>query len=125
MIVGAVNSLLEAVVRLAALGPQGQEREIEAVVDTGYTGALTLPRELISELAFPFLGLSRALLADGRETVCATYEGNVRWGEQVRRVAIHAADVDPLLGMTLLGGLELRIEVTEGGRVNIHELPLA
>ena len=80
MIVGEVNSLPEAVVRLAVRGPAGREREIEAVVDTGYTGALTLPAELISELALPFRSLTRALLADGRETICATHEANVSGG---------------------------------------------
>ncbi|HVF61596.1 MAG TPA: clan AA aspartic protease [Thermoanaerobaculia bacterium] len=122
MIVGEVNSLPEAVVRLAVRGPAGQEREIEAVVDTGYTGALTLPAELISELALPFRSLTRALLADGRETICATHEANVKWGQQIRRVSILAAETGPLLGMALLYGYELRIEVTDGGRVSIREL---
>ena len=122
MIVGEVNALPEAVVRLAVRGPGGHEREIEAVVDTGYTGALTLPAMLISELALPFSSLTRALLADGSETICAAHEANVRWGSLVRRILVHAADVDPLLGMALLQGYELRIEVIEGGRVSIREL---
>ena len=124
MIVGEVSAVPEAVVRLAVRGPGGDEREIEAVVDTGYTGALTLPAELISELALPFRSLTRALLADGRETVCATHEANVRWGRLIRRVLVHEVDTNPLLGMTLLYGYELRIEVTDGGRVSIRELQL-
>lgn len=122
MIVGEVNSLPEAVVRLAVRGAAGREREIEAVVDTGYTGALTLPAELISELALPFRGLTRVLLADGRETVCATHEATVKWGPQIRRVPIHAAETGPLLGMALLYGHELTIEVTDRGHVKIREL---
>ncbi len=122
MIVGEVNSLPEALVRLAVRGPAGREREIEAVVDTGYTGALTLPAKLISELALPFRSLTRALLADGHETVCATHEANVKWGQQIRRVPIHAVETEPLLGMALLYGYELTIEVTDGGRVSIREL---
>jgi len=35
MIVGSVNTDREAIVRLMILGPQGREREVEAIVDTG------------------------------------------------------------------------------------------
>jgi predicted aspartyl protease len=39
MIVGAMNAQREAIVRLVVLGPGGRERQIEAVLDTGYTGS--------------------------------------------------------------------------------------
>ena len=43
-----VNAALEAVLRLPDTGiRQGWTREIEAVVDTGYTGFLTLPPALV------------------------------------------------------------------------------
>ena len=43
MIRGTVNSRLEAVVRLRVRGPAGVEADVDAVVDTGFTSALTLP----------------------------------------------------------------------------------
>ena len=43
MIEGNVNVHLEAVVTLPLLGPEGQAREIDAVVDTGFNGYLILP----------------------------------------------------------------------------------
>ena len=39
----------EARIRLQVQGPRGKQR-IEAVVDTGYTGTLTLPPKLIAKL---------------------------------------------------------------------------
>ena len=50
MIEGTVNAAREAVVRLTLQGPTGQEREVEAVIDTGYSGFLTTSLALVSEL---------------------------------------------------------------------------
>ena len=44
MIEGVVNARLEAVLSLSLLGPAGQAREVDVVVDTGFNGYLTLPR---------------------------------------------------------------------------------
>jgi predicted aspartyl protease len=38
MITGVVNVNREAVIRLAVAGPSGQQQEIEAIIDTGFTG---------------------------------------------------------------------------------------
>ena len=51
MIEGIVNAAYEAVVTLPLRGQAGQERDIEAVIDTGYNGFLSLPPALVEELA--------------------------------------------------------------------------
>lgn len=43
MITGQVSSKREAVISLTVSGSQGETREIEAVIDTGYSSYLTLP----------------------------------------------------------------------------------
>ncbi len=43
MIEGFVNANLEAVITIPLRGPTGQTREIDAVIDTGFNGYLTLP----------------------------------------------------------------------------------
>ena len=50
MIEGVVNAAYEPVVTLAIHGPSGQASEIEAVIDTGFTGFLTLTPALAQEL---------------------------------------------------------------------------
>ena len=48
MITGMVNANREAAIRLLVRGPQGHQREIEAIIDTGFTGFLTLPPLLVT-----------------------------------------------------------------------------
>ncbi len=67
MIKGVVNDAYEAVVRLTVQGPSGQSQEIEAVIDTGYNGFLTLPPALVTELGLVYRDRSRATLALTRE----------------------------------------------------------
>lgn len=43
MITGTVNGRLEIVIRLPVRDSAEQEQEVEAILDTGFTGSLTLP----------------------------------------------------------------------------------
>ena len=44
------------------------------------------------------------------------------WNGQDRTVEVDAADTDPLVGMGLLRGHGLRVDVVENGAVKIEEL---
>lgn len=123
MIVGSVNTDREAIVRLVIVGPRGREREVEAIVDTGYTGFLTLPSE-VADLGLPFLMRGSAVLADGSESLFNIHEATVDWAGGRRRVLIDIAESDPLLGMELLHGNELAIQVIAGGSVALKRLRL-
>lgn len=122
MITGGVTVEREAVIRLAVHGPGGQEHQVEAVVDTGFNGCFSLPPPLIALLGLPWRRRGRALLADGSETVFDIYEGTVVWDGSRRRVAVDEASTAPLVGMALLDGYELNVEVRSGGRVTIDVL---
>jgi len=125
MVTGTVNTFREAVVRLIVRGPSGVERTIDAVVDTGYDGALILPPHLVAELRLPYRDRARAVLADGSQTVCDVHDGIVQWNDRSRRVAVDVVDTDPLLGVALLYGYELTIEFIEGGTVSVREMLLS
>ena len=124
MIIGVVNDKREAVVSIVVRGPHGQEREIEAVIDTGFTGFLTLPFSFIVSLALTWRGQAQAELGDGSLHQFDVYEASVTWDGQLRTVETDAADTMPLIGMGLLYGYDLHIQTVEGGTVTIEALPI-
>src|SRR5438552_11725732 len=103
MITGAVKSD-EARIRLKVRGRRGREQEVEAVIDSGYTGALTLPPVLISTLGLRWRSVERATLADGSTCVFQVYVGKLVWDGKVRTILVDEADADSLVGMRLLRG---------------------
>ena len=125
MIVGAVNAFLEAIISLRVYDTERRVHEIETVVDTGFNGSLTLPLETVKTLGLPFRRSGRALLADGSESLFDIYEATVDWDGQTRRISVDTAATDPLLGMALLEGYELRIQSRRGGKVFISPLPIS
>ena len=121
--IGHVTAYREAVISLNVRDARNQEREIEAVVDTGFNGFLTLPVSLIEELDLVWCRRGRAMLADGSNSVFDIYEATVRWNNRPRRIAVDAVECDPLVGMSLLYGYELTVQVADGGLVSIYPLP--
>ena len=120
MIEGTVNAHLEAVVTLPLLRPSGQALEVDAVVDTGFNGYLTLPPMLVADLGLPVVGDGEAVLADGSEAAFNVYGVTMLWDGQPRYVETGAVGVDPLLGMAMLDNHDLSIQVRDGGRVVIQ-----
>lgn len=122
MIIGVVRSD-EARVRLTVKGRRGREQEVEAVIDSGFTGALTLPPTLIASLGLRWRSVDRATLADGSTCVFQVYVGKLLWDGKVRPVLVAEANADPLVGMRLLRGHELKIQVRAHGKVTIKRFP--
>jgi clan AA aspartic protease len=124
MMTGTVNAYREALLGLVVQGSGGEVLELEAIIDTGFDGSLTLPAQMVEQLGFPFLQRTSALLGDGSRSIFDIYVGTVLWNGQSRRVPVHVSNTEPLLGMSLLYGSELTIQVVEGGEVRIRELTI-
>ena len=120
MIEGAVNSGRQAVITLSIHGPTGRTREVDAVIDTGYSEYLTLPPTIVRQLELPFAGKSRAYLADGSGVFFDLYQATVLWDSQPLPVDAYESNSIPLVGMALLQGHNLNIDVQSGGRVAIQ-----
>jgi clan AA aspartic protease len=123
MIRGSVNSALQAIVRLTVQGPAGQQVDIDAVIDSGFDSWLALPPALIARLGLAWLKRERALLANGTTLSLDVYEGIVIWDGQPRPVFAYAAGTTPLIGMSLLEGFELTMQIRPQGDVAIAALP--
>jgi clan AA aspartic protease len=118
MILGFVHNR-EAIVQLAVIGDQQKKQGIRAVIDTGFTGSLTLPPSVIADLALTWFTQQEAFLGDGSRRTFDVYRGAVIWDGQLRVIEINASDTAPLVGMALLEGFELRVQAYEGGSVAI------
>ena len=117
---GFVNANLEAVVPLSLRGPEGQAREVDAVIDTGYSGSLTLPPSLVAALGLPYVLSSRATLADDSEVGFGVHSVTALWDSRPRRIEADAVGSTPLIGMALMDDHSLYVEVKDGGRVAIQ-----
>ncbi len=108
--------------RLRLRGPGGAEAEVNAVVDTGYTGSLTLPDAVAIALGLMRRSGGQAVLADGSSRRFNTYAAEVEWSDSWRGVVASALGDEALVGMGLLAGHDLRVEVVAGGRVTVEPL---
>jgi clan AA aspartic protease len=122
MIVGMVRAR-EPMIRLAVRGFRGREQKIEAVVDTGYTGWLTLPPDVIAGLDLRWQSFGRGTLADGSLSLFDVYKAKVFWDTRLRSVFVDEFDATLLVGMALMRGCELKMEVQARGKVTIKRLP--
>ncbi len=113
----------EAVLPLRVFDPGrgGERSDVEAVIDTGFTGHLALPEAMVKSLDLPELGTEEIVLADGRTEIVSVHRGNVEWHGRSRTVPVLAVEGDPLLGMALLAGSSLRMDAVPGGAVVIAE----
>jgi hypothetical protein len=62
-------------------------------------------------------------MADGSESIFDIYDATVIWDGQPRHIAVDEADTVPLVGMALMEGFELSIQVRASGTVTIRPLP--
>jgi clan AA aspartic protease len=122
MIHGVVSRNREATISLVVVNENRQTKLITAVIDTGYTGFLSLPSEIITELNLSWTGIDRGTLGDGSEVTFEVYAAKVIWDGEYRDIPINEAETDPLVGISLLYGYDLHIQTVEGGSVKIKPL---
>ena len=97
MITGEVNAEFEATIPIVVCGANGEERQVSAVIDTGFTGFLTL-----SVHSFD------------------VYGAVVIWNGETREVEVNLTETAPLIGMAMLFRHDLQIEVVVSGTVRIE-----
>ena len=122
MITGHVTSSREAIIRIAVRGAGAREETIDAIIDTGFDGFLTFSASFVSDRALPFAGATRAALGDGSEVSLDAFEAVVFWDSDERRVVTLETGSQALVGMAMLSGYRVELDVVEDGRVAIHAI---
>ena len=123
MMYGSVNQSCEAILPVVVKN-DAKTQLVDAVIDTGFSGFLTLPSSIIAVLDLTWKGRDIATLGDGSYCIFDVYIARVIWDGQYRTIDINKSETVPLIGMGLLRGYDLRIQAIEGGSVTIELLPI-
>ena len=121
MITGFMTTDREALVSVQVHGPNRHET-LNAVIDTGFNGFLTLSSALIATLGCTIAGITKAELADGQMMTVEMFYVHADWDGQTQEVVAFATEGGPLLGMALLEAHRLTLEVVDGGAVRIESI---
>ena len=112
---------LEAWVAVSVMDAAGELRQYEVIVDTGFTGWLTLPEAEIRRLGLVRSGSQYSIIASGNEAEFDYYETSVSWHGRLYEIEVFQSIDQPLLGMELLEGSRVAVDAWDGGDVIIEE----
>jgi clan AA aspartic protease len=123
MIRGQVNSRKEAIIPVHVRDPGGRMVDLAATVDTCFSGYLTLPPAVIATLQLPYDRVEIYTLGDNSDVTFDLYRATVDWDGRDQNVFVVSTESDPLVGMSLLYGYHLFVDVVDGGEVRISARP--
>jgi clan AA aspartic protease len=101
---------------------EGRQLKVEFVIDTGFTGYLTLPEQVVANMQLPYAEDIRARLADDTEALLPIHTGIIVWDGSTFEIPVIAAGSRPLLGTALIAGYEIAAQLVEGGKVIIRPM---
>jgi clan AA aspartic protease len=122
MMHGIVDQNREATIQLVVGNADKQRQVVDAVIDTGFTGFLTLPLAVLTILNLQAYSREEGTLGDGSTCIFDVYSGIVIWDGEFRRIDINASEASPLIGMSLLYGYRVQFDTIEGGTLTIQSL---
>ncbi len=113
---------LHLLLPVAFILPNQPDFMLDFVVDTGFTGYLSLPLRAVDAMQLPYLEDIPATLADDTDVNMAVHLGRIRWNGGERDVRILAGVRRPLLGTALLAGHEMLAQFQDGGTLTLTSL---
>lgn len=122
MIRGVVNPRWEATLPIVVKNLGGKKHTINAVIDTGFSGFLTLPPATIATLELSWNASDMVTLGDGSEALFDVYAATITWDGRDREIDVAESETEPLIGMALLYGYRVQIDAINGGIVRIEAL---
>jgi len=118
---GVVRGLVP-IVTVSVMGKDGALRRFQAVMDTGFTGTVALPVADVQRLGLSNPRRQQVAFANGETGNCDVYQADVIWEGEQQSARLYAIGVEPLVGMALLDGSRVTMDVAEGGPVVIEPL---
>ena len=122
MINGTVKRDRDIMIPLEVLATDQSAVSIQAVVDTGFNGFLTLPIDVLNAVGASTAGTRRAELGDGNLVELDVYVARVNWHGKNRDVLAIQVEATPLVGMSLLWGSRVGFDAQDGGEVTIEAM---
>lgn len=123
MILGQVGQLLEPRIPLTLLDSTGGPLHISATIDTGFYGFLVLPPVLVQHLCLESLAEYPVELADSSVISPFHFQAKILWRDAERIIRVIEMESEPLVGVNLLWGHHLAIDLIVGGTVTLTPLP--
>jgi clan AA aspartic protease len=110
MMQGWVNQNCEAMLPVVVGQGNVPKQMIEALIDTGFSGFLSLPLSIIESLELPWIFSDSVTLGDGSEVVFQMYRATIIWDGLYKVVDVAASEAEQLLGMSLLYGFNSKLK---------------
>src|SRR5205823_4289669 len=100
----------------------GGERAVDFIVDSGFEVDLALPTDMLTGLDVVYAGEYPFALADLTYRTRPLYRMLINWQGEDRVTEIVEMDGNPLLGVGVLLGNLVQMEMTDGGEVLVEPL---
>ncbi len=120
MITGRVTQRYEAAIPVVLRGRNQAISRVVCVIDTGFDGCLCLPPEEVTALGLKQKGAQPVVLGDGSEAELFSYEVAVEWHGQLFLVAALGTQGVPLVGMAMLRGSRVTMDIVADGPVRVE-----
>ena len=121
MIRGELTDRLQPIIALEISTGDGQFQPVDTLMDTGFSGYMTLPPDRVARLGLEHVELIPVVLAGDRQTQVSAHKGYVNWFGRELRIDVLAMEGQPLIGMKLLEDCKITLHVRSGAEVVIEE----
>lgn len=111
MIEGIVNNSDEPIIKLEIILSRNSSRKVNAVIDTGFNGYISIPTAFIEESDWDFLGTEEYELANGDIVGEKVYIGRIFFdGDELKVFSLTNRSSDILIGTKILKNKILKID---------------
>ena len=118
----AVDGSLIPTIPLKLHHSDGADLEIEALMDSGFSGEVALPMGVVNELGLEYARGQIVALADGSHHRVETYRGSVFFADEWHDVVVYSTGGSAAIGMRLLYGSKIGFEAAPEGEIDCEQL---